>query len=53
MSPITTWEGAEAYFVFADSPALIWLSLLGSVAACVYTIVKMASHEAHCAKAHK
>ncbi|MEI4484793.1 hypothetical protein V8J36_01200 [Frigidibacter sp. MR17.14] len=53
MSPITTWDGAEAYFVFADNPALIWATLAGSVAACVWTIVKMATHEAHCAKTHK
>lgn len=52
-SPITTWEGAEVYFTFAHSPAIIWLCLLGSVAACAYTIIGMARHEKHAASSLK
>lgn len=44
-APITTWDGAEAYFTFAGSPAVIAIILIGAVAACVYTIVSMVKHE--------
>lgn len=44
-SPITTWEGATAYFTFADSPFVLSIVLVGAMAACVYAIVSMAQHE--------
>ena len=44
-APFTEWEGVEAYFTFADSPFAIWLFLLLSIAACIYTIVSMVKHE--------
>lgn len=44
-SPITTWEGATAYFTFADSPAMLAVILMVAVAACLYTIGSMVKHE--------
>ncbi len=44
-SPITTWEGAEAYYTFADKPAVLAVILLAAMAACVYAIVSMVQHE--------
>ena len=44
-SPITTWEGAEAIFTFADSPGAITLILLLSVAATVGAIISTVQHE--------
>ncbi|MEW9808420.1 hypothetical protein ABUE31_20710 [Mesorhizobium sp. ZMM04-5] len=44
-SPITTWEGATAYFTFADSPAMLAIILVLAVAACLYAIGSMVSHE--------
>lgn len=44
-SPITTWEGATAYFTFADKPFVLVLLLLGAVGVCVYTIFSMVKHE--------
>jgi len=46
-SPISTWEGATAYFAFADSPALIGICLIASVALCVGAIVMVGIHESH------
>lgn len=44
-APITTWEGAEAYFTFADNPLALAVILIAAVAACVYSIVSMVKHE--------
>lgn len=44
-SPITTWEGAEAYFTFADSPAAIAIILALSVIAVLVVLYSMATHE--------
>ncbi|NIZ03006.1 hypothetical protein [Thalassospira lucentensis] len=44
-APITTWEGAEAYFTFADKPVILGLVTLVGIAVCVYTIASMAIHE--------
>lgn len=44
-SPITTWEGATAYFTFADKPAVLGLLLLGAFGVCLYAIVSMVKHE--------
>jgi hypothetical protein len=44
-APITAWEGAEAYFTFADRPAVLALILLCAVAACAYTVFAMVQHE--------
>lgn len=44
-SPITSWDGAAAYFTFADSPAAMMIILLLSIAATVGTIVATIKHE--------
>jgi hypothetical protein len=44
-SPITTWEGATAYFTFANSPGALAVILVVAVAACIYTITSMVRHE--------
>lgn len=44
-SPITTWEGAEAYFTFADSPGAMGFILVLSIAVTVLAIVVSAIHE--------
>ena len=44
-SPITTWEGAEAIFTFADSPGAITVILLLSVAVTVGAIISTIKHE--------
>ena len=44
-SPITSWEGAAAYFTFADMPGMLYLILALAVIACFGTIVMAAKHE--------
>ncbi|MBH0236419.1 hypothetical protein [Methylobrevis albus] len=44
-SPITTWEGAGAYFTFADKPAVIAFFLLAATVACFGAIVIGFLHE--------
>lgn len=44
-SPITSWEGATAYFTFADNPFAIGLILALSVAVTIGVIVAMIAHE--------
>ena len=44
-APITSWEGAEAYFTFADKPALLVLFTLVGIGVRIWTIASMASHE--------
>lgn len=44
-SPITTWEGAEAYFTFADRPGAIWLFLILSIIVCFGAIFYGGMHE--------
>ncbi|WP_164738259.1 hypothetical protein [Frigidibacter oleivorans] len=51
-APITSWDGAEVYYTFADKPAVVGFLILAGVAACVYTIFRMAAHEMHMAKKH-
>lgn len=46
-SPITTWEGAEAYFTFADSPAALMVILALAVGATVGAIIATIRHENH------
>ncbi|MDJ0512997.1 MAG: hypothetical protein QNJ62_06105 [Methyloceanibacter sp.] len=45
-SPITSWEGAGAYFTFADTPGMLYLILALAVIMCFGTIVLAAKHEA-------
>ena len=49
-SPITSWEGAGAYFTFADSPGMLYLILVLAVVMCFGTIVVAAKHEAEAFK---
>lgn len=44
-SPITSWEGAEAYFTFADKPSVLYLILAVAVILCFGTIIKAGIHE--------
>lgn len=44
-SPITSWDGAEAVFTFADNPAAIMIILGLSVVVTVGTIIASAIHE--------
>jgi hypothetical protein len=45
-SPITTWEGAAAFFTYADRPGVIYAFLALSIIATVAAIVAGARHEA-------
>jgi F0F1-type ATP synthase membrane subunit a len=44
-SPITSWDGAEAYFTFADNPAAMAIILALSVAVTVGVIIASIKHE--------
>ena len=44
-SPITTWDGAAAYFTFADKPAVLYVILAAAAIICFGTIVMAAIHE--------
>lgn len=44
-SPIDAWEGAEAYFTFADSPLAMGVILLLSVVVTVVAIGSAIRHE--------
>ncbi len=44
-SPITSWEGAEAYFTFADSPAALMVILSLAFAVTVGVIIATIKHE--------
>jgi hypothetical protein len=44
-SPITTWEGAAAYFTFADKPAMLYLILAAAVIATFGMIIMAGIHE--------
>ena len=49
-SPVTEWEGTEAYFTFADSPTMLGIILLLSVAVTIGCIVISSKHETESAK---
>lgn len=44
-SPITSWEGAEAYFTFADSPGVLALILVIAVAVTAGAVASAWRHE--------
>lgn len=44
-SPVTSWEGVEAYYTYADSPFMIALFLVLSCAVVVGVIVHSIKHE--------
>lgn len=44
-SPITTWDGAEAYFTGAHSSLALTIFLVLAVVACFAPIVECALHE--------
>lgn len=44
-SPITSWEGAEAYFTFADSGGTLGFWLLVSIALVIGVITATYAHE--------
>ncbi len=45
MAPITSWEGMEAVFTFADKPGVVGLVLAASVVVTIYAIYATAKHE--------
>lgn len=47
-SPITKWEGAEAYFTFADNPTVMLGLLALSAVIVVGSIIFGAFHEKEC-----
>ncbi len=49
-SPITTWEGAEAYFTFADRPTVLSVILILAVVACVGAVIYGGIHESEAYK---
>ncbi|MCR8546414.1 hypothetical protein M4578_01135 [Salipiger sp. P9] len=51
-SPIESWDGAEAYFTFADKPAIMMLFLLIAVVITFGTIIIAAVHEKHAYNNH-
>ncbi|WP_374374676.1 hypothetical protein [Dongia sp.] len=46
-SPITSWEGAEAYFTFADKPAVLVFFVLATAAVCIGGVISMIRHESY------
>jgi hypothetical protein len=46
-SPIASWEGAGAYFTFADNPVMLMLMFILAVAVTVGVIGAMIVHEKH------
>lgn len=46
-SPITSWEGAEAYFTFADRPDAVMFFLVLAVVVTIGVIGSMIWHEKH------
>jgi hypothetical protein len=44
-SPITTWDGAAAYFTFADKPVMMYCILAAAVIITFGTIIMAGIHE--------
>ena len=44
-SPITSWEGAEAYFTFADNPSVMAIILGLSVVVTFGSVISSIIHE--------
>ena len=44
-SPVTAWEGVEAYYTFADRPFLIAVALILTAIITVGVIIHSAKHE--------
>jgi hypothetical protein len=44
-SPITTWDGAAAYFTFADKPIVMYLILAAAIVITFGTIIMAGIHE--------
>lgn len=44
-APLTTWEGAEAYFTWANAPTMLTVSLILMLVVVVGVIVHSAVHE--------
>jgi hypothetical protein len=44
-SPLTAWEGVEAYYTFADRPFLIALGLAAMAIVTLGVIIHSAKHE--------
>jgi hypothetical protein len=49
-SPISTWEGAAAYFTFANQPAIIYELLAGAVIITALSIIMGGIHESEAYK---
>lgn len=46
-APLTSWEGVEAYFTFADKPGVLILLFCLALAATVVAIYLTVRHENH------
>lgn len=44
-SPVTAWEGATAYYTFADRPFLVALCLVAMAVVTLGVIIHSAKHE--------
>jgi hypothetical protein len=44
-APITTWEGASAYFTFANSPTMMGIILTAMTVITVYAVWSAMHHE--------
>lgn len=51
-APFESWDGVEAYFTYADSPAMMMLLLLGSVVVTFGVIILAAVHEKKAYSSH-
>ncbi|GLK78739.1 hypothetical protein [Methylopila turkensis] len=49
-APITAWEGAKAYFTFADRPGVLMFFCAVAIVACAASIASMMRHETSCSK---
>jgi hypothetical protein len=52
-SSITTWEGATAYFTFADNPVMLVLFAIGASAIIIGLIASIIKHENEAFDKHK
>lgn len=49
-SPITSWDGAAAYFTFADNPFALGVILIAAVVGCFGAILVGGLHESEAYK---
>lgn len=52
-APMESWDGAEAIFTFANSPGVLAVILIASLAVTFGTIILAAVHEKQAYSSHK